>query len=454
MSKKRHPLFWIPSLYFAMGVPLNVIAVVAAIMYKNMGLSNKEITFYTGSMYIAWVVKPLWSPFVDMYRTKKFFVLFTEIALALSLGAIALALPLEGWLPMTIALFWITAFLSATQDIAADGVYINSMTAQQQSKYIGAQGICWYGGKILATGLLVSFTGYLHATEKGFGAEWMNSIVAAIGLPEEGLGLNWVKSWMIVMGLLGFSMLALATWHRFTLPTGGQAAKFDDSRTGFQHVIHEFGDVFASYFRKKGIVLMLAYVLLYRLGEGLLEKMGPLFLIDARDVGGLGLDNVAVGNINGTFGSAAFMVGALLGGVIASRFGLKKSLMFFCVMLNVPNLTYVYLSYTLPTDINLITVVFVIEKLGYGIGSVALMLYMMQQIAPGKYKTAHYAISTGFMALCMMITGMVSGTIQETVGYRWFFVVVMIATVPSFIMTWLAPFHIDHNKEEIPNNAA
>ena len=432
MNKPRHPLYWMPTLYFAMGVPLNVVAVVAAIMYKNLGLSNTEIALYTGSMYIAWVVKPLWSPLIDMFKTKKFFVLFTEIALAVSLGALALALPLSGWLPMTVALFWIIAFLSATQDIAADGVYINAMNAKQQAKYIGAQGICWYAGKILATGLLVSFTGYLHSSENG-------------------LGLDWVKSWMIVMGLLGVTMLILTLWHRVMLPTGGAAAKLDDSKTGIQHVIHEFGDVFGSYFKKKSIGIMLTYVLLYRLGEGLLEKMGPLFLLDTNAVGGLGLSNMAVGNINGTFGSAAFMVGALLGGVIATRFGLKKSLMFFCVMLNVPNLTYVYLSYALPSNIHLITVVFVIEKLGYGIGSVALMLYMMQQIAPGKYKTAHYAISTGFMALCMMLTGMISGAIQEAVGYKWFFIIVMIATIPSFIITWFAPFNIDHSKEEEAN---
>jgi len=428
---RRHPLTWMPTLYFAMGVPLNIVAVVAAIMYKNLGLSNTEIALYTGAMYLAWVVKPLWSPFIDMFRTKRFFVLFTEVALAASLGAVALALPLGGWLPLTVALFWITAFLSATQDIAADGVYINAMTARQQARYIGAQGICWYAGKILATGLLVSFTGYLHS-------------------PEYGPGLSWVQAWMIVMGLAGLAMLLLAVWHRLFLPVGSRAARFDDAQTGIRHLVHEFGDVFASYFRKKGIGLMLAYVLLYRLGEGLLEKLGPLFLIDARAAGGLGLDNVAVGNINGTFGSAAFMLGALLGGAIASRFGLRRSLMFLCIMLNVPNLTYVYLSHAQPTNIHWITVVFVVEKFGYGTGSVALMLYMMQQIAPGNYKTAHYAISTGFMALCMMLTGMVSGAIQEAVGYRWFFIIVMIATIPSFIITRLAPFHLDPDEDEPP----
>lgn len=434
-EKIRHPLIWMPTLYFAMGVPLNVVAVVAAIMYKNLGLSNTEIALYTGSMYVAWVVKPLWSPFVDLFRTKKFFVLFTEFTIALGLGAVALALPLDGWLPLTVGLFWIIAFLSATQDIAADGVYINSMSAQQQSKYIGVQGICWYAGKILATGLLVSFTGYLHSTEKG-------------------LGLSWVHSWMIVMGVLGVTMVAVGIWHRLMLPTGGKAVVLDDSRSGVSHVLHEFGDVFSSYFKKKSIFLMILFVVFYRLAEGLLEKIGPLFLIDGREVGGLGLDNVAVGNIIGTFGSVAFMLGALLGGIIISRFGLKRSLMFLCIMLNVPNLAFVYLSFALPTNVSWITTVITIEMFGYGIGSVSLMLYMMQQIAPGKYKTAHYAISTGLMALTMMVSGMICGAIQEAVGYQTFFIIVMIATIPSFIITWFAPFHIEHKKDEIPELAS
>jgi MFS transporter, PAT family, beta-lactamase induction signal transducer AmpG len=427
--KTRHPLLWMPTLYFAMGVPLNVVAVVAAIMYKNLGLSNTQVALYTGSMYVAWVVKPLWSPFIDMFRTKKFFVLFTEFSIALGLGAMALSLPLEGWLPLTVGLFWIIAFFSATQDIAADGVYINSMTAQQQAKYIGAQGICWYAGKILATGLLVSATGYLHSDEKG-------------------LGLSWTHSWMIIMGVLALTMFVIGIWHRFMLPTGGEAVVLDDSKSGVKHVIHEFGDVFSSYFKKKNIGMMLLFVVFYRLAEGLLEKMGPLFLIDGREMGGLGLDNIAVGNIMGSFGSVAFMLGALLGGVICARFTLKRSLLFLCVMLNVPDLAFVYLSYALPTNVPWITTVITLEMFGYGIGSVSLMLYMMQQIAPGPYKTAHYAISTGFMALTMMLTGMASGALQDAVGYKMFFIITCIATIPSFIITWYAPFNVDHEQEE------
>jgi MFS transporter, PAT family, beta-lactamase induction signal transducer AmpG len=354
--------------------------------------------------------------------------LFTQIAMAAGLGGVALALPLPGYLPMTIALFWIIGFLSATHDIAADGVYINAMTAHEQARYIGVQGVCWHSGRILASGLLVSFTGYLHSDTYG-------------------PGLSWIHSWMIAMGIMGAMMLVFGVWHRVVLPVGSQAVRPDNSQTGLRQVFQEFGNVFVSYFKKKNIGMMLAFVLLYRLGEGLLEKLGPIFMIDSRQVNGLGLDNVAVGNINGTFGSVAFILGALLGGWIAARWGLKRSLMFLCIMLNVPNLTYVYLSYFLPANITWITAIVTLEKFGYGIGSIALMLYMMQQIAPGKYKTAHYAISTGFMALCMMLTGMASGSIQEAVGYRWFFIIVMLATIPSFIITWLAPFNLEYDED-------
>lgn len=423
-QKRYHPLVWMPSLYFAMGMPMITVSVVAAIMYKNLGLSNAQIAFYTGAMNLPWVCKPLWSPFMEMFRTKKFFVLLTEILIAAGLGSIALALPLEGYLPVTIALFWIIGFLSATQDIAADGVYINAMTSKEQARYIGVQGVFWSAGRILASGLLVSFTGYLHSTEHG-------------------LGMSWTRSWMIVMGLMGVLMLMLGGWHRLVLPTGSKAVRLDDSLFGVKHVMHEFGDVFSTFFQKKNIWRMLTFVLLYRFGEGLLEKLGPLFMMDDVGAGGLGLDNMAVGNINGTFGSVAFILGALLGGVIAARYTLKRSLMFLCVMLNVPDLTYVFLSIFLPTNVHWIAVIITIEKFGYGIGSIGLMLYMMQQVAPGKYKTAHYAISTGFMALCMMLTGMISGVLQEAVGYQWFFVIVMIATIPSFLATWLAPFNVE-----------
>ena len=429
--QRRHPAIWMPTLYFAMGVPMITVSVVASIMYKNMGLSNTEVALYTGSMYLPWVIKPLWSPVIDIFRTKKFFVVLTQVLMAVALGGVALALPLQSYLPATIALFWVIGFLSATHDIAADGVYINAMSSEEQARYIGLQGVFWYAGKILASGLLVSFTGYLHATDKG-------------------LGLSWTKSWMIVMALMGVVMLVMGLWHRWFLPVGSKAAQLDDHTTGLKHVVNEFGDVFASFFKKKDIWMMISFILLYRLGEGFLEKLGPLFLLDGKESGGLGLDNFEVGNINGTFGSAAFILGALLGGWIAAKFGLKRTLVLFSLMLNVPHLTFVFLSVALPTNVPLITTIVVIEKLGYGIGSVALSLYMMQQVAPGNYKTAHYAISSGLMALCMMLTGMASGALQAAVGYKWFFLIVMFATIPSLIVSWLAPFNVETDEPPSP----
>ncbi len=424
----RHPIFWMPTLYFAMGVPMITVSVVAAIMYKNLGLNNTDVALYTGSMYLPWVIKPLWSPLVDLFKTKKFFVVFSQIAMAAGLGCVALALPLPGFLPITLALFWVIGFLSATNDIASDGVYINAMTSAQQARYVGLQGMCWNAGRIFASGLLVSFTGYLHSSEHG-------------------LGYSWTKSWAVVMSLLAVIMLLMGVWHRYSLPAGSAAA-LPSGSVGLKDVVASFVDVFTSYFKKKGIVAMLAFIVFYRLGEGLLDKLSPLFLIERREAGGLGLGNMEVGYINGTFGSVAFIVGALIGGWIAARFGLKRTIVFFCLMLNVPHLTFVYLSYCLPTDVTLITTAVVIEKLGYGIGSIALMLYMMQQVAPGKYRTAHYAISTGFMALCMMATGMVSGALEQALGYKWFFIAIMFASIPSLLVSLLAPFHIDTSKPD------
>ena len=427
-SAHLHPIFWMPSLYFAMGVPMITVSVVAAIMYKNLGLSNTEVALYTGSLYLPWVAKALWSPLIDLFKTKKFFVVGTQLSIAVGLGGVALALPLPGYLPITLALFWVIGFLSATHDIAGDGVYINAMSATEQARYVGLQGMCWNAGRIFASGLLVSFTGYLHSAEHG-------------------LGYSWTKSWVVVMSLLALIMLVMGLWHRFALPAGS-AEISSEGAVGLKEMGSSFVAVFTSYFQKKGIVRMLCFVLFYRVGEGFLDKIGPLFLLDKREAGGLGLDNFAVGNINGTFGSVAFISGALIGGWVAARFGLKRMVVWFCLMLNVPHLTFVYLSYAMPTDVTWIATVVVIEKLGYGIGSIALMLYMMQQVAPGNYRTAHYAISTGFMASCMMVTGMLSGVLQSKVGYPCFFLLVMAAMIPSLLVSWLSPFNIEVGKPD------
>jgi MFS transporter, PAT family, beta-lactamase induction signal transducer AmpG len=425
-AKKRHPMLWVPSLYVAMGTPMITVSVVAAIMYKNLGLSNADITLYTSSMYLPWVIKPLWSPLVEMFKTKKFFVLCMEFAMMITLGCVALSLPLPSYLGPTLAFFWVTGFASATQDIAADGVYISSTSPTQQAQYVGIQGIAWNIGRIIASGLLVTFTGWLH----------------------DDLGFDWVKSWMVVMGMLAALMGLFGVWHIRVLPTGGNAA---DAPSSAGDAIQTFGRVYANFFQKKHIVMMLCVVFFYRFGEGLIEKMGPLFMLDKREVGGLGLDNQALGNINGTFGSLGFIVGALLGGVFCAKLGLKRSFILLAIALNVPHITYFYLSHARPEDLWLVTVVVTIEKFGYGFGSVGQMLYMMQQLAPGPYKTAHYAFATGLMGLSMMFTGMMSGPIQEAIGHANFFKVVLVASVPPVLFAAFAPFPV---REETSSDSA
>jgi len=419
---RAHPALWVPSLYLAMGTPMNAVAVMSAVMYKNLGLSNAEIAFYTGSLYLPWVIKPLWSPVVEMFRTKKFFVLTMELVMTGTLAAVALSLSLPGYLAWTLVFFWITGFASATQDVAADGVYIGSMSHREQATYVGVQGIFWNMGRIVSTGLLVTFTGMLH----------------------DGIGLDWFRSWMVVMGVLAAVMALSFVWHLKVLPSGGQAADAPESLAG---AAGTFGNAFATFFRKKSIWMMIAVAYFYRFGEGLIEKIGPLFLLDEREMGGLGLDNVQLGTINGTYGTAAFIVGALLGGLFSARLGLRRSLLILALALNVPHVTYVYLSQSRPESLVAIAAAVTVEKLGYGFGSVGHMLYMMQQMAPGPYKTAHYAFATGVMGLCMMSTGMVSGVVQEAVGYQSFFLVVLAVSVVPLLFVWKAPFPVEEPDE-------
>jgi PAT family beta-lactamase induction signal transducer AmpG len=415
-GKGAHPLLWVPSLYFAMGTPMIAVSMVAAIMYKNLGLSNADIALYTGSMYLPWVVKPLWAPVVELLRTKRFFVLLMEWTMAITFTCLAMALRLPSYLALTIALFWITGFASATQDIAGDGVYISALAPRQQALFGGVQGMAWNIGKLLASGALVTITGFLHDRS----------------------GLSWMGAWSLVMLVFAAIMAGAAGWHLAVLPTGDRATH-EAKHLG--EAFSTMGDAWASFFRKRDIWLMIAVVFFYRFGEGFIEKMGPLFMMDPRSVGGLGLSNTTLGNINGSVGTIGFIGGTLLGGLIAARFGLRRVFLPLALALNIPHLTYFYLSQALPESLSVITAVVTIEKIGYGFGTIGLMLYMMQQLAPGPYRTAHYAFATGIMALNMMATGMVSGHIQEALGHRGFFIFVLAASVPPIVLAKLAPFH-------------
>jgi PAT family beta-lactamase induction signal transducer AmpG len=433
-EKRAHPLLWVPSLYFAMGTPMIAVSVVAAIMYKNLGLSNTKIAAYTGAMYLPWVLKPLWAPLVELFRTKKFFVLTMECAMVVTFACLALALRLPLYVPLTIGFFWLTGFASATQDIAGDGVYLTSSTAKEQALYIGVQGAFWNLGRVLVAGSLVSLTKILF--------DW-----AAEGKPAPASGPHpaWFTAWMIVMLLIACIMAASAAYHYFMLPPG---AKAPDAARGVAEALRTTGDAWASFFRKPRVWMMIAVVFFYRFGEGFIEKIGPLFLIDTRSVGGLGLDNMALGQIN-AIGTVVFVAGTLLGGWLAARLTLRRVFVLLAFCLNVPLVTYFYLSHTMPTNLTLIACTVFIEKFGYGLGTVGMMLYMMQELSPGRYRTAHYAFATGIMALNMMLAGMVSGRIQAALHYQNFFLFVLLASIPPIVIAWLAPFRAPDDAAEV-----
>lgn len=430
-TKRAHPLLWVPSLYFAMGTPMIAVSVVAAIMYKNLGLSNAEVAAYTGLMNLPWVLKPLWAPFLELYRNKRFFVLSMELVMVVTFTAVALALKMPAFVPLTIALFWMSGFASATQDIAGDGVYITSTTEKEQGMYMGIQGMFWNLGRVLVSGALVSLTSELYA--------W-----AAAGAvpPTQGPDPAWRTAWSVVMGLVAVILLLAFVWHWFKLPPGARAP---EAPNNLAETLSTTLDAWVSFFKKPRIWLMITVVFFYRFGEGFIEKIGPLFLLDKREIGGLGLSNMALGNINGTFGTVAYIAGTLLGGLMASKWSLKRTFLVLAFGLNVPHVTYFYLSHALPTDIHWITFIVLIEKFGYGFGTVGMMLYIMQEMSPGRYRTAHYAFGTGIMALTMTITGTVSGEIQELLGYRTFFAFVLLASVPPILFAWFAPFENHKN---------
>lgn len=415
--RKRHPLTWVPSLYLAMGLPNVTVGVVAAIIYKNLGVSNEQIALYTSQMYLPWVLKPLWSPFLEPFMTKRWWVITMEFTMMLGLGAVAFCLPLEGFFRASLAFFWIVGFASATQDIVADGVFMTTMPIRDQARYAGLQGMCWNMGAVIASGLLVSLTGWLH----------------------NDLQLSWVHCWMLVMSGTGLVMGLFGLWHLRTLPTG-QISPLQGQ--GVRAAWPALKESWASFFQKPGIWMMLTVVFFYRFGEGFIEKFGPLFLLDDRALGGLGLDNTSLGHINGTVGTIAFIVGAFAGGFLVARMTLKRSLVLLVLVLNVPNVTYFYLSQALPDNVMLVGTVVALEKFGFGMGSVGHMLYMMQQVAPGPFKMTHYAFATGVMAMTKWVTGSVSGWVYGLCDqtYATFFGFVLVASIPPIVLAWFAPF--------------
>jgi PAT family beta-lactamase induction signal transducer AmpG len=418
-SKQRHPASWIPSVYFAMGLPFVAIAQASALMFKNLGISDTQIAFWTSLIMLPWTLKPLWSPFLEMFKTKKHFVVITQLVTGVMFGLVALSLPMNDFFRYSLALLAIIAVSGSTHDIATDGVYLNVLSLKDQAKYIGWQGAAYNMAKILTGGAFVFLAGELESR------------------------LGVVKAWMVVMSLYGVIMVALGLYHLRMLPSGGAAAEVKSLREGMRtlwNVIH-------SFFGKKGIWMCIGFIILYRFAEGFAIKIAPLFFKAARSAGGLGLSTSQIGVVYGVFGAAAFVIGSLAAGYFISGRGLKRSLFILCCCFNIPFSVYAFLAVTQPTNLYIIGSAVVLEYFGYGFGFVGLMLFMMQQVAPGRYKMAHYAFASGIMNLGFMIPSMMSGYFSDHLGYKVFFLWVLVATIPSFLMTHFVPFNNPESEE-------
>ncbi len=425
MSKhpaKRNPWAWVPSLYFAQGLPYVIVMTVSVIMYKRLGISNTDIALYTSWLYLPWVIKPLWSPVVELFKTKRYWIVLLQLVVGASLASVALTIPVAGFFQWTLAVFWLMAFSSATHDIAADGFYMLSLEPHQQAAYVGVRSTFYRIAMIAGQGLLVMLAGQLETRTGG-------------DIP---------LAWSLTFGVVAALFILFFIYHKFVLPY--PSADVTATRSSSDTALKDFFRVFVLFFKKKNIVITLAFLLLYRFAEAQLVKLASPFMLDPIDKGGLGLSTTDVGFVYGTVGIVALTLGGLLGGYAVSRQGFRFWLLWMVLAINVPDAVYVYLSYMQPADLFVINAGVALEQFGYGFGFTAYLMYMLY-VSRGENATAHYAICTGIMALGMMIPGMFSGWIEEMIGYRHFFLWVCLATIPSFVVALLIKVEPEFGKK-------
>ena len=419
---KKSPWAWVPTLYFAEGVPYVAVMTISVIIYKRLGLSNTDITLYTSWLYLPWVIKPLWSPFIDMMRTKRWWILTMQILLAASLAGIAFTIPGPFWLQGSLAFFWLMAFSSATHDIAADGFYMLGLNQHEQAYFVGIRSTFYRIATIFSSGLLVGLAGALQVLTRS------------------------IKfSWSLVFYLVAGLFIALWLYHSWALPRPDEDS--ERSQKTAADIIHEFWHTLATFFHKPQVWVGICFMLFYRMPEGLLAKVSALFLVDSVKNGGLGLSDGEFGLVQGTVGVIGLTLGGILGGICASRDGLKRWLWPMVLAITLPDLVYVYLSYALPTNLIIINICIFLEQFGYGFGFSAYMLYLIYY-SQGEHKTAHYALCTAFMALSMMIPGLFAGALQESVGYQAFFLIVVGACAMTYIVSALLKIDPEFGKKK------
>ncbi len=421
VASARNPWAWIPTLYFAQGLPYVAVMTISVIMYKRLGLSNTDIALYTGWLYLPWVIKPFWSPFVDIISTKRHWTITMQWLIGIAFAGIAFALPTSFFFSLTLAIFWLVGFTSATHDIAADGYYMLALTEHQQSLYVGIRSTFYRIATVAGQGLLVILAG---AIEDSSG-----------DIP---------FAWSVVFGILSVMFLSFALYHSRILPKVEQTSSRQLATAN--DVWREFITVFAEFFRKKQVGVAIVFMLLYRLPEAQLVKLINPFLLDPPSAGGLGLSTGQVGIVYGTVGIIGLTLGGIIGGITAARRGLKFWLRPMAWSMSLTCLTFVYLSFAGEPSLTVVNVCVFIEQFGYGFGFTAYMLYLIY-FSEGRHRTAHYSICTGFMALGMMLPGMAAGWIQETIGYQNFFIWTMICCIATIGVTYLIKINPEFGKK-------
>lgn len=420
MKTDNRPWYWIPVLNFASGLPYAIIISVSVIMYKNLGINNEDIGIYTSLLYLPWVIKPLWSPFIDLYSTKRKWFLTMQLLISVAFLIVGLTIPLSNFFVISLAVFWVAAFASASNDVASDGFYMLALEKDQQSFFLGIRSTFYRLSMLIGNGLIVFIAGYL---EQEYGDKQ--------------------KAWSYTMVIVGIIMTVITIYNYFSTPK--IEAKIVATKAELVPN-KSFAAVFATFFQKKQIGLVLAFILLFRLGESQLLKMLTPFLIDPITAGGMGLTTQDVGVIYGTFGVISLTVGGILGGIVISRDGLGKWMLPMILVMHLPIIGFILLSHFHPGSVIYVYLTVIAEQFGYGFGFAAFMMYLIY-VADGESKTSHYSIATGFMALGMMLPGMLSGYIQEYLGYGNFFIWVFLATIPGLILSRFLIFPADFGKK-------
>lgn len=409
-SSASHALRWVPSLYFVQGMQFFVVMLIAGLMFKNMGVPNDQIGNWTATLGLAWAFKPLWSPFLELVRSKKAVVVATQYLGATCLALTALALQLPMWFAATIGVLFVLAYASATHDIACDGLYMASLSSREQAQYVGWQGAFFNASKFLTLGGLMKLAGLLEERSGVFAA------------------------WSTIFALLAVLLALLASWNWRALPNPLSPFGPVNVELTWRGVARTQREVIVEFLRKPGIWLAILFIVLFRFGEGQVQTIGPLFLIEARAKGGLGLSTGQVGDIYGIAGTAGFLLGSILGGAFTARLSLRRAMPWLIIAMLVPNAVFWALAVARPESLWTITAAVAFESFFYGFGFVGMILYLMQAVAPGSFQTAHYALGTGVMQLGFIFSKFVSGNIEVQLGYQSFFLWTVFAGLPALAL--------------------